>query len=209
MRFYDCATAPSPRRVRFFIAEKGLDIPVTQVDLAAGEQLADEFLAINPDATVPVLALDNGEYLTESNAICYYLESEFPEPPLIGQNGAERAATLMWNQKIEFNLLLAIAECFRNTAPGMRGRAITGPNNYKQIDALAKRGWQRASDALVRFNARLEDAPYVAGAQFTMADITLKVAVDFTRWIKLDVPESLSALHEWNQRVQARPAAAL
>ncbi len=209
MKFYDCETAPSPRRVRFFIAEKGLDIPVVQVDLASGEQLGDSFREKNPDATVPVLELDDGSLITESNAICHYLEELHPEPPLIGANALDRAQALEWNQKVELNFFWGLAEVLRNTSAKFENRGLPGRFDYPQIPALAERGFQRAGDYLGVLNERLATVPYVAGEQFTIADITLKVGLDFSQWIKLPVPDSLTHLHDWHSRVQSRPAAAL
>ena len=143
MKFYDCNTAPSPRRVRIFIAEKGVEIPTVQVDLAGGEQLGAAFKKINPDCTVPVLELDDGTHLTEVFAICQYLEEKFPEPALLGGSATERALVAMWNTKIEFNGLAALAETFRNRAKGMKGRAMTGPDDYEQIPELVDRGRRR------------------------------------------------------------------
>lgn len=207
MQLYDCKTAPSPRRVRFFLAEKGLDIPAVEVDLASAEQLGEAFLAINSDATVPVLELDDGSYLTESNAICMYLEEIEPAPALIGTTPAERANTMQWNQKIEINFFWGLAERLRNASPGFKDRALPGRFDYPQIPALAERGFQRAGDYLGVLNERLGEVPYLAGENFTIADITLKVGLDFSQWIKLPVPKSLTHLHDWNKRVQARPAA--
>ena len=124
MKFYDCKTAPSPRRVRVFAAEKGIDLDVVQVDLASGEQFSDEFRAKNPDCVVPVLELDDGTCLTEVIAICQYLEELHPEPTLFGETPAERAVTMMWNAKAELQGLWAMADAFRNTVKGLQGHAL-------------------------------------------------------------------------------------
>ena len=123
MKFYDCRTAPSPRRVRIFLAEKGVEIPVVEVDLGAGEQLGDAFRKINPDCTVPVLELDDGTILSESFAICQYLDAIYPDPPLMGRDPRERALVTMWNGKVEAQGMGALADAFRNRARGFAAQS--------------------------------------------------------------------------------------
>ena len=205
MKFYDCATAPSPRRVRIFIAEKGLDIPTVQVDLRSGEHLKDDFRAINPHATVPVLELDDGTRLLDSNSISLYLDEAFPEPNLMGRDAREKAVIAGWNRTVEWDGLAAAAECLRNSAKGMAGRAVTGPVSYQQIPELAERGRQRARHFLSDLNDRLGESEYVAGDRFTIADITAVVAVDFMKWIKEEGPEDAIGLKRWYESVSARP----
>ena len=205
MKFYDCATAPSPRRVRIFIAEKELDIPTVQVDLRAGEHLKDEFRAINPHATVPVLELDDGTTLLDSNSISIYLDEAFPEPNLMGRDATEKAVIAGWNRFAEWEGLAAAAECLRNSAKGMKGRAITGPVSYEQIPDLAERGRQRAHHFINELNARLTDSAFLAGDRFTVADITAVVAVDFMKWIKVEAPEDAYGLKRWYSDVCLRP----
>ena len=140
MKFFDCQAAPSPRRARIFIAEKGLTVDPIQVDLRSGEQLSPEFKAINPHCTVPVLELDDGTRLTTTAAIWHYLEAEYPEPLLMGKSPRERGmiADLQWH--IEMNGIMAMAEYLRNSATGMKGHALTGSVGYEQIPELAERG---------------------------------------------------------------------
>ncbi len=137
MKFYDCATAPSPRRVRIFLAEKGITVPVVQVNLREGEHLLPAFRNINPEATVPALELDDGTVINDAIAICAYFEALQPEPPLIGRTPEERAVTIAWNRRIERDGFYAVMEAFRNSTPGLKGRAIPGPDDYAQIPALA------------------------------------------------------------------------
>ncbi|MEO0574197.1 MAG: glutathione S-transferase [Pseudomonadota bacterium] len=209
MLFFDCQPAPSPRRVRMFIAEKGLDIPVEQIDLSSGEHLGEPFRAINPDCTVPVLQLDDGTALTETIAICSYLESIHAEPALMGRNALERAQTLSWNAKIEQQGLSAVAEAFRNHAKGFVGRAVTGSEAHDQIPALVPRGRKRTEAFLAKLNAQLAENEYVVGDQFGFADITALITVDMSAWIKLPIPESCEHLRRWHQSVSARPSARL
>jgi len=205
MIFYDCATAPSPRRVRIFLAEKGLEIDTVQVDLQKGEHLAPAFRAINPFCTVPVLELDDGTRLLESNSICLYLEETNPEPNLLGRDAKEKAVIAGWNREMEWNGFMAMADAFRNRARGLVGRALTGPINYEQIPELAERGRQRVKHFFSLLDERLGESAYIAGERFTVADITALVTVDFARWIRLEVPDDAVNLRRWHGKVSARP----
>lgn len=207
MKFYDCSTAPSPRRVRMFLAEKELDLPTVEVDLRNGEQFSESFRALNPDCTVPVLELDDGTCLTEVFAICQYLEDRFPEHSLFGNNAVDAALATQWNIKIEQQGLAAIAEVLRNQAKGFQGRALTGPTGYEQIPELVERGRLRAADFLRRLDEQLADNTFVAGEQFTIADITAMVFTDFAAWIKLDIPDDAKHLARWKALVANRPSA--
>ena len=139
MKFYDCVTAPSPRRVRIFLAEKGLSVPTVQVDLRNGEQFTPTFRALNPDCTVPVLELDSGEAITDIIAICRYFEELHPDPHLMGRSAEERAVIESWLRRIEWDGIYAAQEAFRNATPGLKGRALPGPVSLEQIPALAER----------------------------------------------------------------------
>ncbi len=206
MKFFDCASAPSPRRVRVFCAEKGIELPTVQVDLANGEQYGEAFQAVNPACTVPVLQLDDGTCLTETLAICSYLESVFPSPALLGQDAKRSAMILQWNARIEADGLQAIAEAFRNRSRGFQDRALTGPQRYAQLPQLVERGRQRAQQFFDSLDAHLADTPYVAGGHYSLADITAMVAVDFAGWIKLGIGER-KYLGRWHRSVSARPSA--
>ncbi len=140
MKLYDCTTAPSPQRVRIFLAEKGVAVSLVQVNLREAEQLGNAFRKINPDCTVPVLELDDGTRITEIFAICLYLETQYPEPVLMGRDALEQALVSMWNSKIEQNGLAALTETLRNRARGMEDRALPGPLNLAQIPELVERG---------------------------------------------------------------------
>ncbi len=209
MIFYDCATAPSPRRARMFIAEKGLSPETREVSLAKGEQLSPEFLAIHPGATVPVLVTESGLTLSENIAIATYLEEAHPEPPLMGTTPEEKALIQMWNARIEQQLGLAIAEALRNGNPHMKGRALPGPDNFEQIPALAERGLARATLFFDRLDTHLAGREYIATDGFSLADITGFVFVDFARVVKLRVDESRPNLQRWYAAIGARPSASL
>lgn len=208
MKFYDCRTAPSPRRVRIFLAEKGIELDTVQVDLGKGEQFGEAFRAINPDCVVPVLQLDDGQCLSEVLAICSYLEALHPEPALIGETPEQRALALMWNAKVEQQGLLAMADAFRNSAKGLSGKALPGPDAYPQIPELAERGRQRVAQFIRRLDGRLGETPFLAGDNFSIADISALVFVDFAAWIKITLPADATQLLRWYRDVSARPSAA-
>ncbi len=207
MKFYDCATAPSPRRVRIFLAEKGLTIPTVRVDLRNGEQFTPAFRAINPDCTVPVLVLDDGTTIPDAIAICRYIEELHPDPLLMGRNTAERAIVESWQRRVERNGFYAVMEAFRNSSPGLKGRALPGPDAFEQIPALAERGRDRVQRFFAWLDARLADNEFICGADFTIVDITGLVTVDFAGRAKLKPPEQLSHLHRWHAAMSARPNA--
>ncbi|WP_315775799.1 MULTISPECIES: glutathione S-transferase [unclassified Bradyrhizobium] len=207
MRLYDSATAPSPRRVRIFLAEKGLTIPTVQLDLRAGEQFRPEFRALNPQCTVPVLELDSGAAITDIIAICRYVEELHPEPALMGRNAEERAVIECWVRRIEWDGIYAIQEAFRNSAPGLESRALPGPLPLEQIPALAERGRLRVAHYFAWLDARLADHAFVCDSDFTIADISAMVTADFAARAKLDPPDHLRHLKRWYGEVSSRPSA--
>ncbi|MES0825862.1 glutathione S-transferase family protein [Ruegeria sp. SCP11] len=209
MLFYDCSTAPNPRRARMFIAEKGLDIETREISIAMGEQLSDAFKAVNPNATVPVLITDEGAALTENLGIAAYLEARFPEPPLMGRTPDEKGQVLMWNSIVEQQGGQPIAETLRNTHPAFADRAIPGPVNHPQIPELAQRGAGRVEHFFELLETRLAESPHIAGSEFTLADITTFVFVDFARVIKKRIPKENSATLAWYETISARPSAQL
>ncbi len=208
MKFYDCKTAPSPRRVRIFIAEKGLEIPTVEIDLRAGEQLGEAFRAVNPRCTVPVLELDDGIRLTDSLAICHYLEALYPEPNLMGADAREQAIVMNWHEQIMTEGFLAGAEALRNFARGFADRAVTGPSNFAQIPALAERGKLRLEVFLSVLEERLKQSAFVGLDRFTMADIGAYVCVDFAGWVKIPALESWPGIRPWYEAVSQRPSIA-
>ena len=207
MKLYDCATAPSPRRVRIFLAEKGISVPTVQVDLRNNEQLTPAFREINPDATVPALELDDGARINDAIGICIYFEAVHPQPPLMGETAEEKALIASWQREVERNGFYAVMEAFRNWARGLKGRALPGPYDYEQIPALAERGRLRVAHFFERMDARLAQSEYVAGDRYTVADITALVTVDFAATAKLPVPENHAHLRRWYTLVSARPSA--
>ncbi|MDA5192488.1 glutathione S-transferase family protein [Govanella unica] len=206
MKLYDCTPAPSPRRVRIFMTEKGLDIPLVQVDLRNNAHLSPEFRRINPLCEVPALELDDGSVITESVAICRYLEELHPDPPLCGRTARERAEIAMWDHRMEIEGFFPVAEALRNHAPGFVGRALSGPQGFEQIPALVERGRARVGLFFATLNDRLAQSAYVSGAAFGLADITAIVCVDFAGRVKLTPSENLIHLTRWYKIVSARPS---
>ena len=209
MLLYDCATAPSPRRARILLAEKGLRHDTVQVDLRAGEQFGEAYRAVNPLCTVPALRTDDGEVLTDNAAIAAYAEALCPQPALLGTTPLGKAQVASWNWRAEFEGLLAVAEALRNSSPAMAGRALPGPVGYPQIPELAQRGASRAAQFLDTLELRLRDFPFVGGDEFSIADITAVVAVDFARVVKLRPDETRPRLLAWRERMAQRPSMSL
>jgi len=207
--FYDCATAPSPRRARILLAEKGVAHTTVPVDLARGEQLGEAFRAINPQCTVPVLCTDDGLVLTDNAAIAAWLEARFPEPPLMGRTPAERAEIASWHWRAEFEGLMAIAEGLRNGSPAMANRALPGPVDYPQIPALAERGRARVERFLSVLEARLDGRAFIATDRFSLADVTAVVAVDFARVVKIRPGDAHPNVVRWRTAMRARPSMSL
>ena len=207
MKLYDCKIAPSPRRVRIFLAEKDVEIATVQVDLGSREQLSNTFQKINPDCVVPVLELDDGSYLSEVLAICHYLEAKFPQPALMGATDEERAHALMWNGKVEQQGLLPMADALRNRSKHLKDRAVTGPVGYPQIPELAERGCRRVEQFFHRLDGQLTDNKFIAGDFFSIADISAMVTVDFAAWLKLALPEDAHNARRWYEAVSSRPSA--
>jgi glutathione S-transferase len=206
---YDCGTAPSPRRARILLAEKGVAHETVIVDLRKHEQLGEDYRAINPQCTVPAMRLEDGLVLTDNAAIIAYVEARFPEPPLLGTTPLEKAEIASWNWRIEFEGLMAIAEALRNSAPAMKERALTGPIDYVQIPELAQRGRVRLAHFFDALNVHLTDRETVATDRFSIADITAVVAVDFARAVRVKPGEEHAHLLRWRAAMAQRPAMAL
>jgi glutathione S-transferase len=203
---YDCSTAPSPRRARILLAEKGVVHETVQVDLRNGEQLNDAYRKINPQCTVPALRTEEGSLLTDNAAITAYIEARYPQPPLLGSTPQEKAQIASWNWRVEFEGLLAIAEALRNSVPAMANRALPGPVDYPQIPALVQRGLARVQQFFTTLNGRLDGSEFIAGDRFSIADITGVVAVDFARVVKVKPGEQHPHLQRWRAALAQRPS---
>ncbi len=200
MKLYDGGRAPNPRRVRIFLAEKGMSVPMEPVNLGALEHKTAAYTAINPLQRVPALVLDDGTVITESMAICRYFEGLRPEPPLFGRGGREEALVEMWNRRIELNLYEAVSAVFRHLHPAMR-------EMENQIPEWGEANKPRAIALLALLDRELADRLYVAGEHYSVADITELVAVDFMKPARLEVPEEFASLRRWHAQVAARPSA--
>lgn len=201
MKLYDGGKAPNPRRVRVFLAEKGIELPLVPVDLGTVAHKSPQMTALNPLQRVPVLELDDGTVLTESVAICRYFEELHPEPPLFGIGALERAQVEMWQRRVELNLLAVVASVFRHTHPAMKELEVP------QIAEWGEANREKALDFLALLDRELAQRPYLVGDRFSIADITGMIAVDFMKPAKLAVPETLVNVIRWHGQISARPSA--
>ncbi len=206
---YDCATAPSPRRARILLAEKGVVHDTVAIDLRIGEHLGEAYRQVNPQCTVPALRTDDGLLLTDNAAITAWVEARFPQPALLGETPLEKAEIASWNWRVEFEGLLAIAEALRNSVPAMANRALPGPVDYPQIPELAQRGLARVHHFFLTLNQRLGDREFIAADRFSIADITAVVAVDFARVVKVKPGEAHPHLQRWRAAMALRPSMSL
>lgn len=202
MKLYDGGRAPNPRRTRIFLAEKGITLPVEQVDLGHMAQKSAAYAAINPLMRVPALVLDDGTVITESIAICRYFEALQPDPPLFGRGALEVARVEMWNRRLELHFLFPVSHVFRNSHPAMKEMEVP------QVPAWAEANKPRILDFLEIVNRELENNRFITGDAFTIADITGLVAVDFMKPAKLSVPDDLAHVRRWHAELSARPSAA-
>ncbi len=201
MKLYDSVFAPNPRRVRIFLAEKGIEVPTVRVDLGTLEHKGDAFSAVNPLQRTPALELDDGSILTESVAICRYFEELQPKPPLFGRTMRERAFVEMWNRRVELGLFAAVAAVFRNLHPAMAAME-------DQVPAWGEANKPRVLEALAFLDRSLDGREFIAGDAFSIADITGLCAVDFMKPTRMRVPEEHVHLRRWHAAVSARPSAA-
>jgi glutathione S-transferase len=201
MKLYDSKVAPNPRRVRIFLAEKGVSVPTEQVNLAALQQKEEGFFGLNPLQRVPVLVLDDGTTITESIAICRYFEIMHPDPPLFGRDGLEPVLVEMWQRRAEFNLFLPISHVFRHTHPAMKAMEVP------QVPEWAEANKPRVLEFLHVLDEQLAQHPFIAGDRYSVADITGLVAVDFMKPAKLAVQPEFKNILRWHTDVSARPSA--
>ena len=210
MKLYDAPRAPNPRRVRIFLAEKGIELPREQIDILAGENLAPDFLAISPRGLLPVLVLDDGTVIDETIAICRYFEETQPDPPLMGTDAVTRAQVERWQRIVEFDAGTAVADAFRNSFPAYASRAVAGRSGDAAIPELAARGRSRLEafyDLLERHLADSGDpVAMIAGADYTVADITALCILDFAKALKLGYGDDRPHLAQWHANVRARPS---
>lgn len=201
MKLYDAGRAPNPRRVRIFLAEKNISVPLVPVDLGRLEHKAPAFVAVNPLQRTPALELDDGSVITESVAICRYFEEIEPDPPLFGTGALGRATVEMWQRRLEFGLLGPVAAAFRHLHPAMAAMEVP------QVAAWGETNKPKAVEFLRFLDSHLAHRPFVCGEAFSIADITGLVAIDFMKPAKIDLPEELAEVRRWHRHVSTRSSA--
>lgn len=201
MRLYDSGRAPNPRRVRVFLAEKGLAVPLVPVDIAKGEHKTPDYTALNPLQRTPTLVLDDGTVIAESIAICRYFEELQPEPALFGTGPTGRASVEMWQRRVEFELLAAVAAVVRHLNPAMAALEVP------QVPVWGEANRGKVERALRWLDGHLADRTYLCGDAFTVADITGLIAIDFMRLPKLPIPDDLGHVRRWHAALASRPSA--
>jgi len=202
MKLYDTPLAPNPRRVRVFLAEKGIDIPKVTIDLGRMEQKSESYAAINPRQRTPALELDDGTVITESVAICRYLEALHPEPNLFGRTAKEIGEIEMWSRRMELNLLATIASAFRHLHPAMAAMEVPQVKEWGEVNK------GRIVEELAFLDRHLKDRDFVCCGRFTNADITAMIGIDFLRPTRVAVPDEFTNLKRWHAAMAARPSAA-
>lgn len=207
MKLYDFKMAPNPRRVRIFLAEKGIEIETVQVDIPSGENLGAAFRAINPRSLLPTLVLDDGTVIDESVAICRYFEEQTPVPNLMGTDAKSKAVIESAQRHMELDGLMAVAEAFRNSNPAFANRSISGSEGVPTVPGLVERGRASVGRFFTALNATLGESEFVAGDVFTIADITAFCTVDFAKWIQIRAGDEHPHIVRWFAQVKARPSA--
>ena len=207
LTLYDFELAPNPRRARIFLAEKDIDYKKISVNLRELEQFSDAYKAVNPGCTVPTLVTEDGHCFADNASIAAYLEARFPKPPLLGRSAEDKGDVAYWQARIESDGLGAVAEAFRNSNPAMAKRGLPGTRPIEQIPALAERGLERAAAFLDDLNEHLAHREFIAANQFSIADITALVTIDFARVIKVQPSEEKHPhLCEWRECMKQRPS---
>jgi glutathione S-transferase len=200
MKLYDGGRAPNPRRVRIFLAEKGIEVPLVNVDMAARQHVSDEMRKLNPLGELPVLELDDGTIMTETMAICRYFEALNPAPALFGSTPVEIGTIEMWHRRVELKLFAAVAAAFRHTHPAMVASEVP------QVAAWGEANRPKAIAAMRMLDAQLAGNAFICGPEISVADITAMIAIDFTKPAKITVPEELEHLRLWYTGMKARPS---
>lgn len=207
MKLYDFTLAPSAQRVKVYLAEKGLEVPTEQVNVREGALFAEPFMSMNPFHCVPFMTLDDGTVVAESMSICRYLEELHPEPPLFGRTAAERAVVDMWLRRFELDGFTPLLHALRNHLPNFAGRVVPGTrSDLPQSEAMVSRGKEMAEVFFGRVEPHMAGDGFVAGPEFTVADITGFFTLRMAYGLEMDVAGSWPATHAWFQKVSARPA---
>lgn len=201
MKLYDGGRAPNPRRVRIFLAEKGIEVPLVPIDMGALGHKSDEIASKNPLQRLPVLELDDGTVITESVAICRYFEELHPEPALFGKGAVGKALVEMWQRRVELNLLIAVANAFRHIHPAMKEWEVPQMPEWGEINK------PKAIAFLELLDQELASRQFIAGDGYSIADITALIAVDFMKPARIELPAGLENVARWYQNVASRPSA--
>jgi glutathione S-transferase len=201
MRIIETRKAPNPRRVGIFLAEKGLEVPREERNLMAGDLKCDAFSKLNPWQRVPVLVLDDGRVISESVAICRYFEEVCPEPPLLGTGSVGKAEVEMWNRRMELGLFNAVASVFRHLHPKMAHLEVP------QVEVWGQTNKAKVQLELDHLDERLAESTFIAGGDYSIADITAQVAIDFMKPAGLGAPDAFANVMRWHREVSARPSA--
>ena len=206
MLLYDNRHAPSPRRVRIFLKEKDIDVPTVPVDILEGGNLAPDFQRVSPRGLLPVLRLDDGTVIDETDAICRYFEELKPEPSLFGLTAVEKALVASWSRRAEFDGMAGVADVFRNSVPPMANRGVPGRSGDPQIPQLVERGKITVARFYQMLDDRLAGARYLAGDRFSIADITALCTIDFSTFAGMTIPDDHANVRRWHKDVSARPS---
>ena len=207
MKLYDFALAPNAQRVRVFLAEKGLEVPTEQLNVREDAQFAEPFTSMNPFHCVPFMELDDGTVIAESMSICRYLEELHPEPPLFGRTAAERGVVDMWLRRFELDGFIPMLHAVRNHVPTFAGRVVPGTRtDLPQLPEMVIRGKGMMEVFLSRVEPHMAKNEFVAGPEFTVADITACFTVRMTNPLEMDIATSYPAVAAWFAKVSARPA---
>jgi glutathione S-transferase len=201
MKLFDGGRAPNPRRVRVFLAEKGMEVPLVPVDMAAMEHKGDDVASRNPLRRLPVLELDDGTVICESVAICRYFEELHPEPALFGRGALGKALVEMWQRRMELNLMMPVAQAFRHIHPAMKDWEVP------QIPEWGEANKPKAIEFLTVLDAELADREFAAGDEFSIADITGLIALDFMKPARIQLPDELANVLRWRAAISSRPSA--
>ncbi len=201
MKLYEYESFPSPRRVRMFLAEKGINIPCEQIDVPAGEHRSPEYLSKNQDGLVPLLELDNGEYISETVAISRYFEENYPQTPLMGTTAEEKARIEMWQRRVENSLANTVATYFHHATEGLG-----------ELDRYRNKEWgeknrEKAINGMKQLNNQLADNKFIAGDKFSVADITALCSIDFATAVNIPIPDECRNLKRWYAEVSQRQSA--
>lgn len=208
MKLYNWQFAPNCRRVRMFVLEKNLDLPAIEEVIGEGFRLVPSYVGRWPHAMVPMLETDEGDQIGEAMAICRYLEDRYPKPNLMGNDALEKGTIEMWERRAYDEGMIGTAEVFRNSHPEFVGRGLPGTlEEVPQIPALIERGRGRVARFYRKFEAQLGNHEWVAGARFSVADITTLCAMDFAIIAGMAIPEECSSVRDWHSRVNRRPSA--